>query len=191
MDKWINSPRARFLCGLLRKIREAEKLEQETVAASLGVYQSYISVYEDVQKRLDFFQLDRIARALRTTRHKVLVEFEEHAPPEEYVGERVQVEHESAAEQEAWDAIASLEPAEAEAAFRLGQLLKSLRKSAGLRQKDIATTLGKPQSWMSKIENGKVRVDVIQLGEIVYQLDTPLHVLDELLEGPEAGGAEG
>ena len=42
---------------------------------------------------------------------------------------------------------------------------------------------------MSKIENGKVRVDVIQLGEIAYQLDTPLHVLDEMLEGPP-GGAE-
>lgn len=116
----------------------------------------------------------------------MLVEFEEHAPPEEYADERVQVEHESAAEQEAWDAIASLEPAEADAAFRLGQLLKSIRTSAGLRQEDIAATLAKPQSWLSKIENGKVRVDVVQLGEIAYQLDTPLHVLDEMLEGPEA-----
>lgn len=191
MDNWIKSRRAKFLCALLRERRESAGLKQERVAESLGVYQSYVSVYEDGDKRLDFFQLQRVAKALKTTRHSLLLEFEEHAPPEKYADESVEPELESAAEREAWESVASLDPGEVDAAFRLGQLLKSLRKSAGLKQKDIVKELGKPQSWVSKYERGKVRLDVIQLGEVAYELHTKLHTLDELLEDrPAEGGKE-
>lgn len=191
MDNWIKSRRAKFLCALLRERRESAGLKQDRVAKSLGVYQSYVSVYEDGQKRLDFFQLQRVAKALKTTRHSLLLEFEEDAPPEEYADESAEPEQDSAVERAAWETVASLDPGEADAAVRLGQLLKTLRKSAKVRQKDIADPLGKPQSWVSKYERGKVRLDVIQLGEVAFELDTTLHALDERLEERPAEGAQG
>lgn len=41
--------------------------------------------------------------------------------------------------------------------------LKSARKEAGLTQNDVALKLNKPQSFVSKIESGQYRIDVIQL----------------------------
>lgn len=45
-------------------------------------------------------------------------------------------------------------------------LLRALieaRRSAGLTQADVAGRLGKPQSFVSKVENGERRVDLIEL----------------------------
>jgi transcriptional regulator with XRE-family HTH domain len=45
----------------------------------------------------------------------------------------------------------------------LTERLKKAREDAGLTQIDVARQLGKPQSFISKIESGQYRVDVIQL----------------------------
>lgn len=44
------------------------------------------------------------------------------------------------------------------------------RTDAGLTQNDVAKKLGKTQSYISKIESGQVRVDVVQLKEIAKAL---------------------
>jgi transcriptional regulator with XRE-family HTH domain len=44
-------------------------------------------------------------------------------------------------------------------------LLKKARKDLGLSQKDVAKLLGKTQSYISKLESGQRRIDVVQLKE--------------------------
>jgi transcriptional regulator with XRE-family HTH domain len=47
-----------------------------------------------------------------------------------------------------------------------GELLRALvtaRRDAGLRQVDLAARLGKPQSFVSKVERGERRLDVVEL----------------------------
>ena len=47
-----------------------------------------------------------------------------------------------------------------------GELLRVLvaaRRKAGLRQVDLARRLGKPQSFVSKMERGERRLDVVEL----------------------------
>ena len=45
-------------------------------------------------------------------------------------------------------------------------LLKQIRKEAGLRQVDLATKLGKPQSYVSKYESGERSLDLVEVWEI-------------------------
>jgi len=40
--------------------------------------------------------------------------------------------------------------------------LIAARKAAGLRQQDLAERLGKPQSFISRIEGGQRRVDILE-----------------------------
>lgn len=40
--------------------------------------------------------------------------------------------------------------------------LIAARKAAGLRQQDLAERLGKPQSFISRIEGGQRRIDVLE-----------------------------
>ena len=42
-------------------------------------------------------------------------------------------------------------------------MLVSARRDAGLRQIDLAERLGKPQSFVSKVERGERRLDVVEL----------------------------
>lgn len=44
--------------------------------------------------------------------------------------------------------------------------LKEARVFAKMKQKDVAEKLNKPQSYISKIETGQQRVDVIELKKI-------------------------
>ncbi len=43
--------------------------------------------------------------------------------------------------------------------------LKKARLGAGLNQKEVAKLLGKTQSYISKIESGQCRIDIIQIKE--------------------------
>jgi transcriptional regulator with XRE-family HTH domain len=42
------------------------------------------------------------------------------------------------------------------------EALVAARKAAGLRQQDVAERLGKPQSFVSRIEGGQRRVDILE-----------------------------
>lgn len=56
--------------------------------------------------------------------------------------------------------------AERRSQIALGQTIRRLRKRVGLRQEDIAGTLGWPQSVVSKGESGERRMDIIELRAI-------------------------
>jgi transcriptional regulator with XRE-family HTH domain len=52
--------------------------------------------------------------------------------------------------------------------------LYQLRIASGLRQQDLADLLDVPQSFISKIESGERRIDLIELRNICTRLDTTL-----------------
>ena len=45
-------------------------------------------------------------------------------------------------------------------------LVKKARKDAGLKQEDVAKKLGRTQSYVSKIEAGQLRLDIVQIKEL-------------------------
>jgi transcriptional regulator with XRE-family HTH domain len=69
----------------------------------------------------------------------------------------------------------------------LQNLLRSLRKEAKLSQQELASRLGKPQSYVSKYESGERRIDILELREICIATNTSLASvakrLEELLSG--------
>ena len=48
---------------------------------------------------------------------------------------------------------------------RLAQLLSEAREAAGLTQVELAIRLRRPQSFVSKVESGERRLDVVELLE--------------------------
>ncbi|HEX9161735.1 MAG TPA: helix-turn-helix transcriptional regulator, partial [Thermoanaerobaculia bacterium] len=54
----------------------------------------------------------------------------------------------------------------------LGRVLALTRERAGLKQADVAAALGMPASYLSKIENGTRRLDVIELIHIAEAMKT-------------------
>ena len=56
----------------------------------------------------------------------------------------------------------------------LQELLRSERTRAGLTQWGLAEKLGRPQSFVSKIESGERLLDLIELKEVCETLGLPL-----------------
>lgn len=56
----------------------------------------------------------------------------------------------------------------------LVEQLKKARTEAGLDQIKAAETLGKTQSYISKIESGQRRIDIVQLKEFARVYKKPL-----------------
>lgn len=50
-------------------------------------------------------------------------------------------------------------------------LLAEARKGKGMTQAEVATALGKPQSFVAKYENGERRIDVVEFVDIATVLD--------------------
>lgn len=46
------------------------------------------------------------------------------------------------------------------------QLVREMRKEAGLTQAELAALLDRPQSYVSKYESGERRLDIIELNEL-------------------------
>ena len=62
------------------------------------------------------------------------------------------------------------------------KLLKELRINAGLRQVDLAQTIGVSQSRISKYEMGERRLDFLEMREICCALGLSLSKFVQLLE---------
>lgn len=54
----------------------------------------------------------------------------------------------------------------------LRRSLIDARQTAGLNQADIARRLGRPQSYVSKIESGERRLDVVEFVELSSAIGT-------------------
>ncbi|MEW6639024.1 MAG: helix-turn-helix transcriptional regulator [Pseudomonadota bacterium] len=54
---------------------------------------------------------------------------------------------------------------------KLAAMLVEQRKRAGLRQVDLAEKLGVYQSWVTHMESGQRRIDVVELIELGRVLD--------------------
>jgi transcriptional regulator with XRE-family HTH domain len=54
------------------------------------------------------------------------------------------------------------------------EMLYQLRISSGIRQSDLAEILKVPQSFISKIESGERRIDLIELRDVLKSLKTNL-----------------
>lgn len=48
----------------------------------------------------------------------------------------------------------------------LADLLRRTRLDAGLRQEDLAARMGRSQSWVSDIEAGQRRLDLVELRQL-------------------------
>jgi transcriptional regulator with XRE-family HTH domain len=60
--------------------------------------------------------------------------------------------------------------------------LVAARKAAGLTQVQLAERLQKPQSFVSKIEQGQRRVDVLEFCAIAHAVgESPEHLLENVL----------
>ena len=63
----------------------------------------------------------------------------------------------------------------------LRDVLEEARRSKGLTQANIAEFLGRPQSFVSKYENGERRLDVIEFLEVCQALSIePMSVLEQI-----------
>lgn len=65
----------------------------------------------------------------------------------------------------------------------LRQMLAEERGKAGLKQSDVSLKLGKMQSYISKIELGTRRIDVVEFIEVVQAIGlNPVKVLQEFVD---------
>jgi transcriptional regulator with XRE-family HTH domain len=64
----------------------------------------------------------------------------------------------------------------------LVKLLRRERERSGLTQRQLAKKLGQSQSYVSKIEQGELRLDVIQLRRLCHLMGTTLAEMVAALE---------
>jgi transcriptional regulator with XRE-family HTH domain len=65
----------------------------------------------------------------------------------------------------------------------LRNVLRDLRAAAGLSQRELASQLKVPHSWVAKVESGERRVDVVELYWYVAACGAePQSVLSKLVE---------
>jgi transcriptional regulator with XRE-family HTH domain len=63
----------------------------------------------------------------------------------------------------------------------LGRVLVRARERAGLKQSEVAARLSLPASYLSKVENGTRRLDVIEFIQIAQAMDSdPAEIIREL-----------
>lgn len=63
------------------------------------------------------------------------------------------------------------------------EILKKNRILIGISQHDLAVKLGKPQSYISKIEQGERRVDVTEFIELCIAMEvSPVDLFEEILK---------
>lgn len=66
---------------------------------------------------------------------------------------------------------------------RLQKFLIDRRNAAGLTQKEVATRLGRPQSFVSKYETGERRLDIVELLEVAQVIGfDPRKLIAELVK---------
>ncbi len=66
---------------------------------------------------------------------------------------------------------------------KLRELLKELRTNeAGLTQIELSKALGKPQSYVSKYENGERKLDYVEVREICQALGVSMQKFNNLYE---------
>lgn len=66
-------------------------------------------------------------------------------------------------------------------------LLREARVLAGLRQSDLAARIGEPQSFVSKVESGERRLDLVELHHVCMALSLPLSEFVRRFESRLAG----
>ncbi|NTZ96890.1 helix-turn-helix transcriptional regulator [Pseudomonas koreensis] len=64
----------------------------------------------------------------------------------------------------------------------LFQLLKRMRGESGMTQAQCSAALGKPQSFMSDVERGVRRLDIVQLRDLCLVLKTDLSSFSKTYE---------
>ena len=70
---------------------------------------------------------------------------------------------------------------------RLRQVLVESRTRAGVSQTDLAARLGKPQSYISKVESGDRVIDVVEFVEYVRAIGAdPVRVLRQVVQKGKA-----
>jgi len=62
------------------------------------------------------------------------------------------------------------------------RVLKQVREDAGITQVALADAVGKTQSFVSKVERGETRLDIIQLRTVLIALGTTLPAFAARLE---------
>lgn len=68
-------------------------------------------------------------------------------------------------------------------------MLRTARREKGLTQAAVAKALGKPQSFIAKVENGERRLDVIEFVHLACALSLdPIEVLSQLMASKSFGG---
>ena len=68
------------------------------------------------------------------------------------------------------------------------ELLIKARKDAGVTQEQMAKRLNRPQSFISKCENGERRLDVIELLQFLQSIGVePINFLKTLLKSTRIG----